>query len=214
MLALNFKNIDYELVNMTVSQHRSVRTYSDTSKLPCIQHKGQYINDSTDIIYYLEEQFPTHKLIPKDPIIQDLCHVYEDWADESLNFYMMKLRWLPQNRRRWAKELGKRDKGLIRLLVEKISHKATLAILDKQGIGRKSLDQTINDLHRHLKSINTAVTESGYIVGDKISMADISIYTQIYWIQKNPEGEIAIAKHDNLGKWMTKIKTLTLDTRI
>ena len=78
-----------------------VKKYSATSKLPTIEHEGKFIDDSTDIAYYLDEVFPDRPLIPIDEKLWVKCHLYEDWADESLNFYMMKLRWLPQNQDRF-----------------------------------------------------------------------------------------------------------------
>lgn len=214
MLILNYKNIDYSIINMSVAKSRRVREFSATAKLPCIDHQGQYINDSTDIAHYLEQHFPEPGLIPTDSKLQSLCHVYEDWADESLNFYMMTLRWLPQNRQRWSQELGKYDSGIVRWLIQKFAHRATLDILDKQGVGRKSEEQILKDIHRHLASIDSAIESSEYILGDTISLADISIYTQLYWMNKNPEGELAIARYPNLIKWMGRVKTLTLDNRI
>ena len=61
------------------------------SNIPTILHDGKYINDSTDIAYYLEEIFPDPPLIPQEAKDWAKCHLYEDWADESLNFYMMRL---------------------------------------------------------------------------------------------------------------------------
>ena len=111
-LILNVKNVPYETVEVPISKSRSVKKYSPTSKLPTIEHEGRYINDSTEIAYYLERLFPDPPLIPQEQKAWAKCHLYEDWADESLNFYMMKLRWLPQNRDRWAKELAKYDSGV------------------------------------------------------------------------------------------------------
>jgi glutathione S-transferase len=54
MLVLNYKNIENELINISVAESTTVSRFSPTAKLPCIEHQEQYINDSTDIAHYLE----------------------------------------------------------------------------------------------------------------------------------------------------------------
>lgn len=143
---LKVKGVPFETIEVSISQSRSVKKFSPTAKLPTIEHNGHYVWDSTDIAYYLEEYFPEPPLIPKSNAARAKCHLYEDWADESLNFYMMKLRWLPQNRQRWAQELAKSDSGIWRWIVTRFAAKFTLDILDKQGVGRKSECAALKDI--------------------------------------------------------------------
>jgi len=143
-LILNIKGVPYHVVEVPVSKtrqtHKLFSNYSPTCKLPVIEHNGKFIDDSTDIAYYLDEKWPDPPLIPIEERLWAKCHPYEDWADESLNFYMMKLRWLPQNRKRWSSELAKHDSGFWRWMISKFAAKATLNILDKQGVGRWAED--------------------------------------------------------------------------
>jgi glutathione S-transferase len=201
-LILRFKQIAHEIVEVPISKSASVKTYSSTSKLPVIEHRGRCSDGSTEIAQYLEEHFPTPGLVLENAQDRAQCHIYEDWADESLNFYMMKLCWLPQNRRRWATELAKHDTGLWRWLISTFIARATLNILDKQGIGRKSETDALADLDRHMCAIAARLDEGGFLVGEQLSLADISVYSQLFWVGKNPEGRKAISAYSRITDWM------------
>ena len=208
-LILNVKEVPYQVIEVPVSQSYTVKKYSATSKLPTIEHEGKFIDDSTDIAYYLDEVFPDRPLIPIDEKLWVKCHLYEDWADESPNFYMMKLRWLPQNQDRWSNELAKFDSGLWRWLITKFASKATLNILDKQGVGRKSEQAALRDIDRHLRALNIDLQEGRFLVGDELSLADISVYAQLKWISENPEGKTAIDGHQNIIQWIERVDVAT-----
>ena len=114
----------------------------------------------------------------------------------------MKLRWLPQNQDWWSKELAKFDIGLWRLLITKFASKATLNILDKQGVGRKSEQAALIDIDRHLRVLAIDLEEGRFLIGGELSLADISVYAQLKWLRENLEGKAAIATHQNIIQWM------------
>ena len=208
-LILNVKNMPYQVIQVPVSKSYLVKKYSATSKLPVIEHEGRFIDDSTDIANYLDKKSPDRPLIPVDEKLWAKCHLYEDWADESLNFYMMKLRWLPQNQDRWSKELAKFDSGLQRWLITKFASKASLNILDKQGVGRKSEQVALRDIDRHLRVLAIDLQEDRFLVGGELSLADISVYAQLKWLRENPEGKAAIDTYQNIIQWMERVDFAT-----
>lgn len=208
-LILNAKGVSYETIEVPVSRSRTMRKISPTSKLPTIEHDGKHVDDSTEIAYYLDEAFPEPQLIPRDEALWAACHRYEDWADESLNFYMMKLRWLPQNRERWASELAKTDSGLWRWAIPQFAAKATLNILDKQGVGRKSEAAALLDIDRHIRALSIELRGDDYLVGAKLSLADISVYVQLRWMRENPEGEAVIGRYEGVVEWMARVDIAT-----
>ena len=208
-LILNAKEVPYQIIEVPVSKSYTVKNYSATSKLPAIEHNGKFIDDSTDIAYYLDGVFPDRPLIPVDEKLWVKCHLYEDWADESLNFYMMKLRWLPHNQDRWSNELAKFDSGLWRWLVTKFASRAALNILDKQGVGRKSEQAALRDIDRHMRALTIDLQESRFLVEDELSLADISVYAQLKWISENPQGKAVIDAHQNIIQWMERVDFAT-----
>ncbi len=206
---LHWKRVPYEVVEVPVSKSRSIRAYSPTSKLPAIEHNGKYIYDSTNIAHYLEEQFPNPSLVPAERERQALCHVYEDWADESLYFYMMKLRWLPQNKREWGNALANYDRGIVRFLISRLAPKAVLGILDKQGVGRKSEAVALEDIRRHLNALSITLEKSSFLLGDELTLADISVFVQFDGMNGTAEGKEVIGRYENVKSWMKRVRQLT-----
>jgi glutathione S-transferase len=105
------KELPYTVREVPLTQaFTAVRKVNPIGKLPCLEHDGRFIGDSTDIAHHLEAQFPEPPLVPRDPKLRGLCHMLEDWADESLYFYEMRLRFtVPHNARKHIPTLTKYD---------------------------------------------------------------------------------------------------------
>ena len=103
---LHWKGVPYAVSEIPLGDRARVRRLSPVGKLPVIEHEGRVVADSTEIAWYLEERFPERPLLPADPAERGRVHVLEDWADESLYFYEMRLRFtFPRNRARWVAAL-------------------------------------------------------------------------------------------------------------
>ena len=83
---LDHKRVQYERVTTHGSTMLELRRRGKTGKVPAVEIDGELIVDSTDIAYALDRLFPDPPLLPTDPRERELCHVLEDWADESLYF--------------------------------------------------------------------------------------------------------------------------------
>ena len=92
--ALAFKGLAYDIheVDRAAVPAGQYVHISPTGKFPAIDHDGQGVWDSTDIVLHLDRAFPDPPLIPMISRDAALAHVLEDWADESLYFYEMTMR--------------------------------------------------------------------------------------------------------------------------
>ena len=96
--ALRYKGIPFEVKNYAVADASKIRkTISPSGKIPVLDHDGQRIVDSTTILRYLEQAFPTPPLLPSQPALRAQAHIVEDWADESLFFYDLSMRGWSNN---------------------------------------------------------------------------------------------------------------------
>ena len=126
-----------------------VKKLSPAGKLPVLEHDGQVVADSTDIAHYLESQFPEPALLPADPRERALCHVLEDWADESLYFYEMRLRFtLPHNAKRWIPALVAHDGAALKALAPLVLPRALRSQTRSQGVGRRPVEQVLADVEQ------------------------------------------------------------------
>ena len=110
---LHLKGQAYEAREVSLLRSpRHLHRENPSGKLPCLEHDGRFVCDSTDIALYLEELFPDPPLLPADPRERALCQLLEDWADESLYFYEMALRFtVPANAKRFVPALPWRTRG-------------------------------------------------------------------------------------------------------
>ena len=209
---LHAKGVAYRVREVPVSRALAIRKVNRIGKLPALEDEGRIVADSTDIAHYLEEKFPAPALVPADPRERALCHVLEDWADESLYFYEMTLRFaLPHNRRRWLPELTRHDPGWFRALAPALSGLLFHRIVRTQGIGRKPVPVLVADVERHLDAIDGLLGDGdvNWLVGRALSLADIAVFAQLFCIRGSEEGAVAIAGRPRVGAWMERVDAAT-----
>ena len=208
---LHWKKQPYEVHEVTLWQALTqLRRLNPAGKLPCLEHDGRLVADSSEIALYLEERFPTPPLLPADPAQRALCHVLEDWADESLYFYEMQLRFgTPENAKRWLPVLAAHDAAPFRALAKVILPRTLRAQLRQQGIGRKPIAAVLADLERHVRAVATLLDGRDFLVGDALTLADISVFAQLFCIRGSAEGAVAIEKEPSVVRWMTRVDEAT-----
>ena len=66
--ALDYKEIPYQAKNLLPGLHvKTMTKLAKRSSVPVLDHEGTAIQNSADIIDYLEQQFPHNPLMPNDP---------------------------------------------------------------------------------------------------------------------------------------------------
>ena len=153
--------------------------------------EGEFLNDSTPLLYMLEDAHPERSIVPDDPAMAFIAHLIEDFADEWLTKAMFGYRWLEEIDQRvmsnWlafdrmqtggaeamqaaATEFRNRQVGRMHLvgctrenfpLIE-ASAKAVLAAMEKQ------------------------VTERFFLFGNRPSLAEFSILGQFSQLGVDP----------------------------
>lgn len=209
---LNVKQQPFQTVEISLAEtvKGDIKKYSKAGKLPAIDHDGKKVWDSSTIVKYLEETFPENSLIPTDPKERALVHFFEDWADESLYFYEMHMRFvLKQNSARWSKVVTQEDGALLQTLAPYLVPLAMSRTTKAQGIGRKSIAEIESDLTEHVSSISDWLGEEEWLVGGRLTMADIAVFAQLYCIQGAVEGQRIIEKYDSVVKWMKRVDEAT-----
>ena len=63
--ALDIKGVPYQLINLIPGPHLfTTKKLAKQSSVPILSHQGKIIQDSTNIIDYLDEKFPSKPLNP------------------------------------------------------------------------------------------------------------------------------------------------------
>ena len=211
---LHWKQQPYVVREVPLRDAMSVRKVNPAGKLPCLEHDGRFVADSTDIAYYLEDRFPDPPLVPRDPKLRALCHVFEDWADESLYFYEMRLRFtVDHNTRRNLPLLVAHDPPWMKAAARLVVPRMMRGILRKQGLGRKSLDQIVRDVERHADALAAWLGDGDWLVGDALSLADISVFAELACIRGSDEGAKIVAARPAVERWMARVDRATGEDR-
>lgn len=208
---LHWKRQPYQVREVSLLEAVTrLKKINPVGKLPCLDHDGTYIADSTDIALHLEQRFPDPPLLPADPKLRSLCHVIEDWADESLYFYEMRLRFsLPHNTERWLPALTAHDPAAVRPLLRAVLPRMMRGILARQGLGRKPIAMVLADLERHVGALADTLAGGDWLVGGALSLADISVFSQLACIRGTTEGQQIIERHPQVVAWMSRVDAAT-----
>jgi glutathione S-transferase len=205
---LNVKRVPYRIEEVPPSKTiTTVRRLNPAGKLPFILDDGRMVADSTDIAHYLDERYPEPRLIPDEPRTRALCHILEDWADESLYFYEMRLRFtLPHNARRFIPELVKYEGALVKrvapLAMPLVLHRTVAG----QGVGKKPIDVVLRDVERHLDALTGLLGDGPWLLGDRLTLADIGVFAQLFCIRASDEGGRMVAARPALAQWMARVE--------
>lgn len=209
---LNVKERHYDMADISMAQmlRGAIKKLNPTGKLPVLDIDGEQFCDSTTIAYELERRYPQPPLIPKDPREKALVHILEDWADESLYFYELHLRFaVTRNAGKWVDSLTQNDAGIVQKVMPKVLPRALKSVTKTQGIGRKSISIIQDDITRHVESLDGMLQTGHWLVGSSLTLADISVYCQIACIYSSAEGKSIIDQFPRLLDWMHRVDIST-----
>lgn len=198
---LDYKRLEYECVNPLLA--RRTLNSRGTGKVPAIDINGEFITDSTDIAYALEERFPDPPLLPSGAHERGLAHAIEEWADESLYFIGLYYRWFEaEGRKPVAAVFGATLKGR---LAYRFYLRRILRQLRVQGTLRKAPQQIASDLERSLDAIEQLLTPGPYVLGDTPYICDFALWGQLKYLTRTPVGGAAIALRERVRAYLERM---------
>ncbi len=178
---LKFKGIEYETISYNGILGAKVPKLSKVGKVPVLDINGLRLQDSTRIARYLDEAFPDQSLLyPIDPIQRAMAELWEDWADELLYFYEVYFRVSDPD----ALDEAIRISSLGRPVYERVMMKPLLKAglqhqINMQGTGRMAKADIEAEFIRHLDRIEIMLGQTGWLVGESKTIADIAVGSQL-----------------------------------
>ncbi len=203
---LNFKQLPYTAVNYNGLRGTLALRLSKVGKLPVVDVGGQRIQDSTRIARFLEERHPQHPIYPTDPLQRAQVELWEDWADEVLYWFegWFRLRQaaaferfldlMCEDRPHWERYPLK----WLLSFAGGISFKA-------QGIGRLSPETVRDEFRRHLDRIDLSVRDTGWLVGNQRTLADIAVSAQLLEFVRTSDDRGEVLDRPHLGAWARRL---------
>jgi glutathione S-transferase len=208
---LHLKKVPYRVVDVPLLETATTyRRVNPIGKVPCIDDGGRVVADSTEIARYLDEKYPSPPLYPASPRDRALCHVLEDWADESLYFYEVRMRFgFPRNAPRTIERLTAREPAAVRRLAPFVLPAMMRHTTAGQGIGRKPEAMVLAEAERHVDAVAALLEGGPFLIGDAVTIADISVFAQLACIRSTDEGGPMIAARPAVADWMDRIDRAT-----
>lgn len=184
-----------------------------TRKMPVLDLEGRRVFDSTLILRALDEFQLEPPLLSPDLHRAAQQRLLEDWADESLYWYGMALRWvIPANTTRMIRVLTDNAPPIFRPLLKVMMPRLLRSQVRAQGTGRLPLDILLQQLDEHLTMLVRLLGEGPFFcAAEQPSIADLAVFGQIDFLYSTviPEGKAAVERHPELLAFQRRLDALT-----
>jgi len=176
--ALDYKGVNYQPVNLLPGQHvKSIRALTKAeSSVPVLDHDGQIIQGSAQILDYLDQAFPERPLAPESPDAREQVLAWEKKLDDLAG---------PAIRTWIYHYFLQRPKVVIPLLAagtpfyNRIILSLAFSRVDEimrkwMKINQATADTAQQALETLLAELAEAYRQQPYLVGDQFSRADLT----------------------------------------
>lgn len=205
--ALKFKGLAYSTVDYNGMSAAKAQKLSKVGKLPVLDVGNRRIQDSTQIVRYLDTAYPElPRLYPADPVLNAYVELWEDWSDELLYWYEVYFRANNADALEQAIALMTAGRPNYEKKLAKPLLKITLkSQLYMQGLGKMSSDDVEAEFLRHLDRIELLLTSNGWLVGTDKTIADIAVATQLAEIVRTSQPmRKQILARPHIAAWLEK----------
>lgn len=177
---LSYKGLQYKVKDYNGLLARKAAGLSPVGKLPVLDYDGERIQDSGRIAAFLERKHPAKPLFPQDPQLLAKVRVWDDWAAQSLYFYEIYFRMLdPASLERGLDLICKGRPAWERVVLRLVFKRRYPKKLSQQGLARLPRAEVERQFFELLGALDTLLGGRPWLVGDALSIADLSVAAQI-----------------------------------
>jgi glutathione S-transferase len=169
------KGIEYVLTERPL-RAAEILAIHPFGKMPVLRHGDFALCESKAIATYLDRSFPGMQLIPPDPRLAGLT---EQWVS-LVNTII--------------------DGTLIRTYL--LAYAAPMTADGKPD--RNTIDAAMPALHEQFGILDRAVAQTGYLVDDQFTLADINLLPILHYVRMMPEGAHALAAAKHLDAYFNR----------
>jgi len=176
--ALDHKGIRYQPVNLLPGQHvKTIRALTGkTSSVPVLDHNGEIVQGSSEIIDYLDETFPEHPLTPADPEIRAQALAWEKRLDEEAGpaIRCWAYHYVLQRPKLAVPMLAAGTPFYNRILLSLAFSRVDEIMRDWMKISQKTADASQQVMETLLTELEAHYAEQPFLVGEHFSRADLT----------------------------------------
>ena len=175
-LILAAKGLDYSVVEVTPGVGQvALLQLSGQRQVPVLVDGGEAIADSTAIALHLEARTPEPPLLPADPALRAQALLLEDWADTAL----------ASGVRLALVQAAAADPVLRTALLPDALPEGLRSLVGAlpggllAGLGQVVDQGALRDLRAALEQLTALVQAQPYLVGERLSLADLAVAAQL-----------------------------------
>ncbi len=175
---LTEKNVPYELVATNpFEKGGDFLRRSPLGRIPALEDdEGRTLADSTVIVEYLEERYPTPPVFPTDPYDRARVRWFDEYADG----------------------------GMAPSLTAKVFFQRVIsAKLIKGGVDEAVVQQGLKELPTFLRYLEGELGGRQYLVAETFTLADISVACQLVNL-RHAGVEVDAAQYPGVAAWFTR----------
>jgi len=207
---LQLKGVGFELVEPRSATDLK-KWNPQTGKMPVVEFDGEKVWDSTFILRRLDQLVPKPPLLADDPTAAANQRQLEDWADESLYWYVMAFQWAPKNSEATAKRNLSFLPALLRPLLVPLVRRQIGGMVRAQGMGRLPEEALGREFGARLDDLLRMLGDRPYFYDTRPSVADLAVYGQLASARSevSPETRRALAERSRLADYMKRVEQAT-----
>jgi glutathione S-transferase len=197
----------------------TTKKFAPTSSLPILVHDGRAIQNSSDILTYLDTQFPQNPLTPEDETLKQETVGWEKFADEQIGIAVRVVCYhvLLDHPEIAIPFFAHNGPWYGPYLLKAISRKLLLVMRNGMNINAETAEAANMQLGLALDKIHSRLQEQPFLVGDQFTRADLAVAsllaplckTKQYglnWPERFPEPlEAIIVQHSEKLAWVNRL---------
>ncbi|MFQ3246785.1 MAG: glutathione S-transferase [Arenicella sp.] len=174
--------------------------------VPTLLHDGEVIVDSSCILEYLEDAFPETPLSPTDAVgkakMRAWLRFMEEVPTSAIRTPSFEQIFLPTLRLVGGKKSF--DKASDKRTLRKGFYKK---MNSGSGFSEREIENSTSQLASTVARMNTALSQHPWLLGDKLSLVDISLAPLIDRMQDLGLGYLW-KNHPNVDRWLSSIQLM------
>jgi microsomal prostaglandin-E synthase 2 len=209
---LELKGIAYRKVQVNPMNKKELPALpaSAPRKVPVLEISGKLLWDSTEILTYLDETFPSAvRFLPDDPAARAKTLEIEDWVDDALTFALPTVIYGTWGEAIKAAQVTARtsnfgffQNAMVRTGGSLIMHQVSKRILAKRGQrdGRSWLSSELDKFEAWLG-------DQPFVCGEALTLGDVATHGALSCIKEFPAFE-EMMRRPRLSAWYGRVSAL------
>ena len=175
MMAADEKGVDYDFVPLVLGSPEHLRLHP-FGKMPVMQHGEAFLYETLAITHYIERAFDGPPLLPPEPLAQ-----------------AETMRWI----------------SVVNAYVFTVMNRFMKERLVRPAWGFDSdeafLQSARAPLELQMRLIGEAVRDGGYLVGERLTLADCYLLPHLLFFGRTPEGKALLRASPNVAGWLARM---------